>query len=87
MLKIKDGVDLKELEEFGFRKHRCHYVKDCFEEHFKDIRITVEGGKMATKDGRYGNIYGIYYYSNEPMLLTLLNLSQAGMVEEVEGKK
>lgn len=39
MLKIKDNVDLKELEKFGYIKYKGYYKKDL---KFSDIEIFVD---------------------------------------------
>ena len=73
MLKIKDNVDLKELEKFGFRKDKsCEYVKHtanaywCVRE--KDRIIVFSSGM-----GLWARI-----------LTDLFDLIQAGLVEKVE---
>ena len=81
MLKIKDDVDLKELEKFGFKKYRKYYIKDCAVSEFCPNRITIDGRETAKKYGSYGWIYGIYL--NEPMVETLIELATAGLVEKV----
>lgn len=39
MLKIKDNVDLKELEKFGYNQYKGYYKKDL---EFSDIEIFVD---------------------------------------------
>ena len=82
MLKIKDSIELDELEKFGFKKYRKNYIKDCIQSEFCPQRITVDARKTAKKFGSYGYIYGIYYYSNEPMLETIVELAEAGFIEK-----
>lgn len=47
MLKIKDDVDLKELEKFGLYKDMITGVKECFKRQelglIKEIKVTQEG--------------------------------------------
>ena len=38
MLKIKDNVDLKELEKFGFKNY-----SNCFEQYKKTFENSMEG--------------------------------------------
>ena len=48
MLKIKDNVDLKELEKFGFK--RIQYINEISEDDWKKISlIQDEDGNVRTK--------------------------------------
>ena len=42
MLKIKDSVDLKELEKFGFRKHRQDSDVNIYWNFLKEIKGETE---------------------------------------------
>ena len=77
MLKIKDNVDLKELEKFGFKVDRYNLQYEYHaKNNFKDsIVIKVENKKI----GFYQNYNGKSYD-------TLFDLIQAGLVEKVEDK-
>lgn len=75
--------DFERLKEFGFTKHYHSYIKNCVQEDFKTIRIEVDAREVSKKFGGFRYIYGIYYYSNEPMLETLIELVKAGLVEKV----
>ena len=81
-LKIRDDVDLKELEKFGFRKHNKGLnVREHYALTEKTSRITTKlyawvdcenrtiGKGTWTEDGKYGVI--------------LFDLISAGLVEKV----
>lgn len=71
MLKIKDSVDLKELEKFGF-------VYDDFG--FYAIRINLPYGeqRLYVDEDRTISIVG----AGEEVLVNLFDLIQAGLVEK-----
>jgi len=81
MLKIKDEVDLKELEKFGFvtslKYNPMSYVKKVYLNNDNDdknfYRISKKSRKIELKrlDGELDD--------------TLYDLIQAGLVEKVEG--
>lgn len=99
MLKIKDSVDLKELEKFGFEKI-TQYQKDDFEndnncwDEEEILYITYLGA-----GGRRGQSYYLYIKKDRKLYVnttnpdgsgcetliydTLLDLIQAGLVEKV----
>lgn len=71
MLKIKDNVDLKELEKFGFKKdeEQQYIIEDM------DIFIgTEEDERELVLD---------FGFNNENIYL-LYDLIQAGLIEKVE---
>lgn len=83
MLKIKDSVDLKELEKFGFKPNP----------HCKDDKLAVnfyEHGweKIAVMDNRhiYFETEAKYYGAivEDEAVDTLFDLIQAGLVEKME---
>ena len=82
MLKIKDDVDLKELEKFGLEQISSFwYAKNIFEDSGDTITISVS---TATQEiqlswSSYGN--SIAYTYN---LDVLFDLIQAGLVEKME---
>jgi hypothetical protein len=84
MLKIKDNVDLKELEKFGFRDEGVFwYKKDIF---YTDIDIASIG---INKDDRkiqiaFSVIGNSCFYTYD--IDILFDLIQAGLVEKVGGK-
>lgn len=87
MLKIRDNVDLKELEKFGFKKGKIYcfyyYSKDLYKDRvriaickplqdFKDKQIFLDCIEDET-----------YIYLDEYGEI-LFDLIQAGIVEKVE---
>lgn len=82
MLKIKDNVDLKELEKFGFRKKVSEkwYVYT-----FNDDKYDIE--LVIYEETRQIIIYSAIYYGYEngkTVEPKLYDLIMAGMVEKVE---
>lgn len=80
MLKIKDNVDLKELEKFGFEKceEECNYWKYIFLNKYGDelqywIDIDTRIIEFASQDCK---VYKID--------TTLYDLIQDGLVEKVD---
>jgi hypothetical protein len=71
MLKIKDDVDLKELEKFGFYKTSWH---DSMSACNGDINLATFSRKLYI------------YNSNTEVLNKLYDLIQANLVEKVEDK-
>ena len=75
MLKIKDNVDLKELEKFGYRLLNNEYVKELGLDYENDD-IYID---KITRE-----IYlDTYEFSNEYLLEVIKDLIQAGLVEKV----
>lgn len=76
MLKIKDNVDLKELEKFGFKKYYYRENHDYYmypnTKEYK-LYIFIENRQIMAND----------IYSEKP-LEVLYDLIQAGIVEKVE---
>ncbi len=81
MLKIKDDVDLKELEKFGFEYEPMIYVKTivrkscsglCFQ---KYIDIEEKTRKIAIQEG---------LFNVDEELNTIYDLIKADLVEKVE---
>lgn len=82
MLKIKDNVDLKALEKYGFEYYRMIYVKEIVrgEENLlekKIIYITEQDREIAIKNGLF-NI--------DIELDTIYDLIKAGLVEKGDNK-
>lgn len=76
MLKIKDNVDLKELEKFGFDEYiECYeYIKyDASFYVYKDTRII----KFDCSD------WGLDKDNGAEIIQVLFDLIQAGLVEKV----
>ena len=85
MLKIRDNVDLKELEKFGFLKWENGYGTIGYSKYFVRGSITI-----IEKDKEFDN-----EYNNERMIKdndvihdvdVIYDLIQAGLVEKVEDK-
>ncbi len=82
MLKIRDDVELKQLEKFGFSLMECdgdiYYTKQFeFDNSFRIYWISTKT-----------RIIEIEYSINNDFLLlddTIYDLIQAGLVEKVEG--
>ena len=88
MLKIKDNVDLKELEKFGFeinfvtgvykKELKSSYMDNYYIEVQKSRRIIIE---TRIKDEYIRNLKS----TNTDELDVIYDLIQAGLVEKVEG--
>lgn len=81
MLKIKDNVDLKELEKFGFRQgiygsEADKTVTICID---KNRKITITSPNHCWWDWEY-------YYNWNSGTDIIYDLIQAGLVEKVEDK-
>ena len=80
MLKIKDDVDLKELEKFGFKRR----YRNCYE-YLREIHEHVAYRVYTTSNHGY-----IQVEVFEPMKIAgslqclIYDLIQAGLVEKVE---
>ena len=94
MLKIKDSVDLKELEKFGFKpKYNedsgkvCAYQKKC-EKDVGGLLIAITETTSLIRIYRFfkgRNIeWRINKYNDYFDIDTLYDLIQAGLVEKVE---
>lgn len=97
MLKIKDNIDLKELEKFGFRHHKrddnitmiSKWSRDWVEEDRSD-GYTPDGGFVFYPIIRITFqrliLMETYHQSVNLMVETLFDLIQAGLIEKVGGK-
>jgi hypothetical protein len=93
MLKIKDNVDLKELEKFGFEyenEEECvgSFEDDDYEEYFYEwYEWNNEDGKcnIKVKSNNEIVLLNIDDYYNDDVLDCIYDLIQAGLVEKVEG--
>ena len=79
MLKIKDNVDLKELEKYGFKYYAMLYMKeiirgedDLIEK--KTIYVEELNRRLSIKNG---------LFNVDIELDTICDLIQAGLVEKV----
>ena len=85
-LRIKDNVDLKELEKIGFEKTYWdkleYYQYDC-----KDNRtywqVFIDTREICLHSGLYGDIPE-YFFDNQ--LNIIYDLIKADLVEKVEDK-
>ena len=79
MLKIKDNVDLKELEKYGFEYHRMVYTKEIIRTgedilERKTIYVSEYDREISIKNGLF-NI--------DEELNTIYDLIKADLVEKV----
>ena len=80
MLKIKDNINLEELEKFGFKKEPMIYVKtierknEGFLTFQKYIYVNEKTRKLAIQEGMF-NV--------DKELETIYDLIQAGLIEKV----
>ena len=77
MVKVKDNIELKELERFGFERKGDEYV---YTETMSLEMLCVQKNRniyIETKASFYGAIV-------EDLLYKLFDIIQAGIVEKVE---
>jgi hypothetical protein len=82
MLKIKDDVDLKELEKFGFKNKKEKY--EWYEYKNKFIEITIFLNLENECENKTLFILTNQYNRNYANIDILYDLIQAGLVEKVE---
>lgn len=89
MLKIKDNVDLKELEKFGFEVFDNNTARKVYYDYYSGVSLEndtyfmiehrkiwfVENGAKNSNERYFGN----------PQFNDLYDLIKADMVEKVEG--
>ena len=75
MLKIKDNVDLKELEKYGFKEWSFFYEFTLDDEYGESIVINKTDRTIEITSGMSGTILEINI---------LYNLIKDGLVEKVE---
>lgn len=92
MLKIKDNVELKELEKYGFKFYKNFYYDDdgitkldcylfdCYDNRTY-VQVFVKTKEVALHSGVFGD--GPEYFF-DTQLDVLYDLIQAGLVEKVE---
>ena len=54
MLKIKDNVDLKELEKYGFEVEKDYIINEPWAYIKHSIRIRFRNKKITVKDAHFG---------------------------------
>jgi hypothetical protein len=87
MLKIKDDVDLKELEKFGFIINKdCATYQNTNDEYiyiYSNKKIEIEFERFYDELDIGGP--SLCHSLSNTLLNTLYDLIQAGLVEKVEG--
>lgn len=79
MLKIRDGIDLKELEKYGFDE-LCFYYRKAINYEYYEVNISIDKEtKLITIQNDY---YDSNYTSNIPSIL--YDLIKANLVEKVD---
>lgn len=78
MLKVKNSIDLKELENFGFIKN-THKDIDYY---WNDI-LYIDGKDRIIKTATYNEIYGEFDDMDYDMDI-LFDIIQAGFIEKVK---
>lgn len=84
MLKIKDSVDLKELEKFGFQLNEDEtYYEQEIDGNWWDLRVVnVEERWLENYTEEVG--YWAFTDNDEILEIVFKDLIQAGLVEKVE---
>ncbi len=96
MLKIKDSVDLKELEKFGFtyREHYKNYTKLHSQKDYEDYvdnYIQIGNDRILQPYARLLNGHDKDYIDKTQVIIkdefldTIYDLIKADLVEKVEG--
>ncbi len=82
MLKIKDNVDLKELEKYGFRKEptKSYYYKEIAEQIYIEVQIFSNDLYIKPREINIDAEHGSLFNS----LDLLYDLIKADLVEKVE---
>ena len=83
MLKIKDNVDLKELEKYGFKYEKMIYGRERYYEPITCIDVTIKNTTKATSLKLRQVIVNAYSIEHEAIEL-LYDLIKDGLVEKVE---
>lgn len=81
MLKIKDNVDLKELEKFGFIKYKNI---DDGEDYWCIADLFIGEDRRIIQDDGINPCKSIDYQLSEIEIGIIFDLIQAGLVEKVE---
>jgi hypothetical protein len=89
MLKIKDNVDLKELEKFGFKKEEDHdiiyYLKEnIYDNNMEYADFKVEDHNRIIKMNLFKKDKMNYPLFDVNQDDTIFDLIQSGLVEKVE---
>ena len=86
MLKIRDNVDLKELEKYGFKYEKMIYGRERYYEPITCIDVTVKNTTKASSLKLRQVIVNAYSIEHEAIEL-LYDLIKDGLVEKVDDKK
>ena len=81
MLKIKDDVDLKELEKYGFKKEptKSYYYKEIDEQIYIEIQIFNTDEYIRPREININTEHGSFFNNLE----LLYDLIKDGLVEKV----
>ena len=82
MLKIKDDVDLKELEKFGFELEQS---LDNGEYYWTNAYLYIDN-KIIKQMDQYNPFSEVDYEFSEYYVNILYDLIQAGLVEKINGE-
>ena len=82
MLKVKDNVDLKELEKYGFEYEKMMYGRERYYEPITCIDVTVKNTTKASSLKLRQVIVNTYSIEHEAIEL-LYDLIKDGLVEKV----
>jgi len=89
MLKIKDNVDLKELEKYGFKYNKERmYNNPCYKHIEKPIAININKweipyiGHMEKRE-----VVSLSWDFNEDLFEVIYDLTKNGLLEKVEVDK
>ena len=83
MLKIKDNVDLKKLEKYGFKYEKMMYGRERYYEPITCIDVTVKNTTKASSLKLRQVIVNAYSIEHEAIEL-LYDLIKDGLVEKVD---
>lgn len=83
MLKIRDEIDLKELEKYGFKYEKMMYGRERYYEPITCIDVTVKNTTEASSLKLRQVIVNAYSIEHEAIEL-LYDLIKADLVEKVE---
>lgn len=83
MLKIRDEIDLKELEKYGFKYEKMMYGRERYYEPITCIDVTVKNTTGASSLKLRQVIVNAYSIEHEAIEL-LYDLIKADLVEKVE---
>ncbi len=81
MLKIKDNVNLKELEKYGFKEYNDCYSRDYNNDYL--TRIDKETREILKVDYEWSFLENKYYKNSTYKIDDLI---KADLVEKIEGE-